>query len=414
MLAWVGLNIFLLPLNGKAQFKLDTEIRPRVEFRDGVKTLLTTSDQPALVVSQRTRLSLSFKSENLSVGIEPQDVRIWGDEVYKTDIPTLGLNQAYADFKFSTTTSIKIGRQNLSYDNKRLLGPRNWNNVGASHDVAVLKFQKETLNAHLGYAINNDSDVRKRSEYTADYYKYLSYLWLNKTTNKLSLSFMTIADGLQSSTDALATKTRVTSGIYCKASLNNQLGMESTFYYQFGQTPDNLPISAYYFALIPSYQLNKNIKLLIGSEYFSGDDALNNNSTYNSFDKLYGDAHGLYGYMDYFTEIPKHTKGGGLLDLYAQVSFSKGGKTSFETTVHEFRLTNTIADSNNLAADRQLGIELDLAFKHKFQPWVELSGGYSTMLASTTMEIIKGGSAQKFQQWAWLMFTFKPTLFSEN
>jgi hypothetical protein len=36
------------------------------------------------------------------------------------------------------------------------------------------------------------------------------------------------------------------------------------------------------------------------------------------------------------------------------------------------------------------------------------------MLATSSMEILKGGSSEKYQQWAWVMLTFKPEFINTN
>jgi hypothetical protein len=40
--------------------------------------------------------------------------------------------------------------------------------------------------------------------------------------------------------------------------------------------------------------------------------------------------------------------------------------------------------------------------------------GYSKMFATETMEILKGGDKDADNSWSWIMFTFKPKLFSSK
>jgi len=152
---------------------------------------------------------------------------------------------------------------------------------------------------------------------------------------------------------------------------------------------------------------------VIAAEYFSGDDAFSSDNEQNSFSNLYGNGHNYYGYMDYFSQIDKDTKGGGLMDLYARLNYKFNKKTSAELTYHYLSFTNNAIDSisnpgTDLKADRYLGSEIDFTMKYKPFDNLEVSGGYSTMLASPSMEIIKGGDHKKYQQWAWIMLTFKP------
>ena len=59
-----------------------------------------------------------------------------------------------------------------------------------------------------------------------------------------------------------------------------------------------------------------------------------------------------------------------------------------------------------------LGTEIDAFFAYTLSKEVNIQGGYSQMMAGATMEIIKGGSKDQVSNCAWLMGTFKPTLFS--
>jgi len=65
------------------EFEISAELRPRFEFRHGYKTLSDDSIDPAVFVSQRTRLNLGYKSEKINTYFSVQNLRVWGD------VPTL-------------------------------------------------------------------------------------------------------------------------------------------------------------------------------------------------------------------------------------------------------------------------------------------------------------------------------------
>jgi hypothetical protein len=398
------------------QFKISAEIRPRFEYKDGVRTLLSKDDDPAIVTTQRTRMNLDFRNKDVETFIAIQDIRTWGDEVYKTDNSEINVFQAYAGYYFSKELSLRLGRQELVYDNKRLIGNRNWNNVGASHDLLLARYEVNSLKIHIGAAYNNDKNKTSESNYPLNYYKYLTYLWLNKSiNNNLSVSIINIADGKQVEDTETDVNTRFTSGFFTKYK-SETLGLTGAFYYQYGRAKNDLAINAFYFSMSPYCNINKDIQLLAGLEYFSGDDAVDDNGEMNTFDKLYGNGHSPYGYMDYFTEIPSHTKNGGLMDAYLRLACKPSKKTYAELTVHNFRLTGNIVDSISEAgvikvADKQLGVEIDFMLKHKLNDMVQFNGGYSTMFANKSMEILKGGDSGKYQHWLWLSLIFKPTFF---
>jgi hypothetical protein len=147
----------------------------------------------------------------------------------------------------------------------------------------------------------------------------------------------------------------------------------------------------------------------VGASLISGekpDDDAN-----NQFDLLYGVRHAVYGYMDYFNNMPRGTSNGGLNNLFLTSSYRITPKTSLLIDYHYFALNQEVQDY-----DKYLGSELDLGFSIRFSPDVNLRGGYSFMLPGSTMEIMQGlgEGASTFSSWAFVMLTVKPTLFSGN
>ena len=62
--------------------------------------------------------------------------------------------------------------------------------------------------------------------------------------------------------------------------------------------------------------------------------------------------------------------------------------------------------------DSYLGTEIDLTATYKLDKNFIISGGVSKMFASDTMEILKGGNNLNDNNWAWIMVSFHPQLFS--
>ena len=77
--------IAAISYNSFAQFSLTGEFRPRGEFRHGYKQLADDSlrKDPAILISQRTRLNLNYSADKYKVCLSLQDVRFWGDQVIK-------------------------------------------------------------------------------------------------------------------------------------------------------------------------------------------------------------------------------------------------------------------------------------------------------------------------------------------
>lgn len=401
-----------------AQFKVDAEIRPRFEFNDGVKTLLSKDESPAFVTSQRSRLNLSLTDEKVNIFFSIQDCRIWGESIYKKDVPSIMVNEAWASYAFKENITLKLGRQLLNYDDKRLFGPSDWGTVGATHDLALLKVKGNDTKIDMGFAYNNNVDKKYESNYPLDYYKYLGFVWINKAFSKnFSLSLMNIADGYQKEDSDDTIYSRFTSGFYGNYMNDSSLlSLSFSVYYQYGKSPDGSSVGAYFFSIAPEFKLSKKLKVIAGIDYLSGGDAFSSSNKNKAFSTLYGDTHGYYGHMDYFTSIDEDTQGSGLADLFLSFQHKLSSNTSFEFWVHNFSLTNNAVDTvsspgNTLKAKKKLGNEIDLMLKHKLSNNVELRVGYSTMLATETMELFKGGDHSKYQQWGWVSLIFKPTLF---
>jgi len=172
----------LSALTAKAQLTLSGQLRPRTELRDGYGTLETAGSKNAAFISQRTRLTLNYRSNRLIFQTTVQDVRLWGQDastITVTDGSRLGIHEAWAEiilsnkkdtsFKVSPLDyfAIKIGRQEISYDDERLLGGLDWTQQGRRHDAIVLKALQSGWQFDLGAAFNQNSDA---INYNGTYY----------------------------------------------------------------------------------------------------------------------------------------------------------------------------------------------------------------------------------------------------
>ncbi|MFH1320137.1 MAG: alginate export family protein [Bacteroidota bacterium] len=414
---------FILPvllmlsyLGSQAQFTMDGQLRPRFEYRDGYKIQADSTTNPAFVTAQRSRLNLNYKKDKLKVKFSIQDVRVWGETKNKNDSPGIGVHEAWSEILFTENYSLKLGRQELKYDDKRILSWNNWNNIGSSHDLALLKYDKSKLQVHFGLAYNNDVLKNFESNYPVDFYKAMQFLWFSKEfSNGLNFSLIELADGHQKHGSSNFVYTRVTYGgnIGFKND-SSKVNLYGTIYLQGGKDKTGKDINSNFFSVKASYKLSEKIKPSAGIDYFSGNDAMDTNNTYNNaFSNLYGTGHGYYGSMDYFTVVDKHTLGGGLIDIYGKIDYKFSDKTSASATYHTFSLSNNVLDPDYTgtglkAIDKNLGSEVDLMFNYKYSDEIDLKFGYSVMFAKESMNVIKGGDHNELANWAFVMLTFKP------
>jgi hypothetical protein len=165
-----------------AQLSLDGQIRTRGELRDGYGTLEPIGDQSAAFVSQRTRLIFNYNSSKLIFHASIQDVRLWGQdastisiaggnqlEVHEAWVELILSNKKDPSFKSAPFDylTIKMGRQELAYDDQRLLGSLDWLQQARRHDAIVLKMLEKGWQVDLGGAFNQNTDA---INYNGTYY----------------------------------------------------------------------------------------------------------------------------------------------------------------------------------------------------------------------------------------------------
>lgn len=401
----------------KAQFVLDGELRPRAELRDGYKKLPTSETDYAALVTQRTRLNFKFNYQKYTGKITVQDVRIWGDEKLKQDTPSLGMYEAWVELPVYDSLSIKIGRQELIYDNERLLSNNNWQQQAQTHDALLLKYKRNGWRIDFGTAFNQAKDTVYSTDYSLKSikgnYKTLNFLWITKKINNLKLSAVGIADGFQKAGTTNTNYVRLTYGGVADFKVKKFSAAIRAFY-QSGKDVTGVNIAAFYVNSEIYYSPAKQFTFNPGVEIISGKDGKDeNNDKINCFSTLYGTGHSFDGHMDYFTDMPKHTKGAGLVDAYLKFTYKLSAKSIFKTDFHYFALENNYLN-NGKSIDRYLGTEADVSLKVDFSKEVSLHFGYSAMLAGKSMETIIGGNSNHLGNWGWAMLTIKPTLFSSK
>ncbi|MDN3724164.1 alginate export family protein [Aequorivita sp. SDUM287046] len=404
------LIIFLTVARANSQFSVDAQLRPRFEYRHGYKTLFP--DNTAAFISQRTRLNLTYKTENLHFYLSPQDVRVWGDvpQLNVADENGFSLHQAWADIKLASELFLKIGRQEIIYDDQRFFGNVDWAQQGRSHDAAILKFEPSLFKVHFGAAYNQDGEALTGNVLTTNTYKSFQYVWLHKNWEKLAASFLFLNNGLQyiDETDAAKNDTRFsqTAGVHFSASIKG-VNFISNFYYQFGNDLADNDLSAYLLSVEAIYAATEKLNLSLGGEMQSGNDyGAPANGKNEAFNPLYGTNHKFNGYMDYFY-VGNHIDNVGLVDFYGTANYSFNTKSKIYLGLHQFFSAAEVASN----ASQNLGFEIDFVTSYKLREYVGFQAGYSHFFATKGTEIIKNNFDGNTNNWAWVMATIDPVLF---
>ncbi|MDE1208323.1 alginate export family protein [Tenacibaculum larymnensis] len=391
-----------------AQLTIDAELRPRAEYRHGFKTLFPDNANPALFVSQRTRLNTTYKTEKLNFYVSFQDVRVWGDvpQLNTADNSGLSVHQAWGEILLDPNFSVKLGRQEVIYDDSRIFGNVGWAQQARSHDMAMLKYKKDSFKFDVGLAFNQSKENLTGTNLTTpNTYKAMQYAWLHKDWSDFSGSFLFLNNGMQSPNGL---KYSQTIGTHLTAK-KNKFTIAANLYYQFGNDVLDRDLNAYLLGLEAMFKASEKAKIGLGVELQSGNDYNTPADENNAFTPFYGTNHKFNGFMDYFY-VGNHINSVGLLDLYAKANFKLNSKSGLTAFVHNF---SAAADINN-SVSNQLGTEVDIVYGYKFTKDIGFKAGYSHLFPSEGMEVLKGNSDSNTNNWAWVMVTIKPTLFTSK
>ena len=406
-----------------AQFSLSGEVRPRMEYLHGYSTLTDKDSDPAGFASQRTRVNFNYSHERVKMGISMQDVFIWGSQpqLFSTS-NSVSFHQAWGQYFLTPSLSLKLGRQELVYDDERIFGNSNWDQQGRSHDVALLRYDG-MLRIDIGAAFNQDEKHLSGANYNLHNYKMMQFVWLNTDiVDNLNLSLLFLNNGYQY--DYVV----VEDGHHhdkSKDVFNQTLGGRLVFtpdnfnvhasgYYTMGKDEKDRELSAFYVGLGADYDLTDDWTIGMGWEHLSGTDQkdmIENPDGYKnkSFNPFYGTSHKFNGFMDYFNANGNWSNSVGLNDLFASAQFSRRN-IEFNITGHAFLTAASVVKDGNIneTMESYLGTEIDLTMSYKLSKTSNVVVGYSQMIGSETLQALKGGDKDAVNNWAYVMFTFKP------
>jgi hypothetical protein len=443
----VGLVLLWCCSTAQAQFSLTGQLRTRSELRDGQGTLSGKGAVPAFFTSQRTRLNFGYTGHRFKLFTAVQDVRVWGQDASSINRTTLDANdglmihEAWGEIMLLDTSatlenlSLKIGRQELVYDDVRLLGNLDWLQQGRRHDLALLKLEDHGWMAHLGYAFNQNRELKSGGVYNgtpAGYaagtngigalYKSMQFLYLGRKIRTGNVSFLFLKDDFNKYHMEEANKvydrgvwSRFTTGAYLSATALKKLNLTASAYYQGGKDKDGRNKDAYLLSAYTLYPVSKNLSIGPGIDFTSGNNSTTTSSTNHQFDPLYGTPHKFWGTMDYFYVADGFGKNG-LVDYYLRSRFKASSKLLLSLDAHQFTASNKVMSGDGLELDRNFGTEIDLTATYSLTKIITIEGGYSSFFATPTLASfgVKNVSNADLQaNWAYLMINIKPDFLSK-
>lgn len=399
------------------EFTIDAQLRTRAEHNDGAITPSVQGDQSANFINERARLSLNFKRDNLEMRASVQQTNVWGDDDIKLTNKHATINEAWAKMTFGEKYFAQLGRQQLAYDDERLLGTLDWNVNGNWHDALRLGYQDSNHQLHLILAMNQ-SEENNRGDYysmttTANHmpYKNMQTLWYHYKSDMLPLGVSLTAINIGREVGTLnhgRTYYMQTMGTDITFR-PMQWNLHAAFYYQMGKNMNARDVSAWMASAKVEYNITPVYAVNLGYDYLTGN---NGGAKSTAFDPLYGTHHKFYGAMDYFASTLSY----GLHDIQAGLAVKACDQLSARLDYHYF-LTAQPATGIGGDFSRSLGHEADLQLTYKVLKDVTLTGGYSVMLATETLDWVKLfrdtrilGNHKTFQSWGWLQLNVNPRI----
>ncbi|QSB28589.1 alginate export family protein [Flavobacterium sp. CLA17] len=394
------------------ELEVNLQIRPRFEYRNGYKTLLPEGQEGTSQISQRSRLNFNYKQDQFTVKLTFQNTRTWGDvaTTASADKNGVAVFEAWAQYDLTEKWSVRMGRQVLSYDNQRILGEIDWAQQGQSHDALTFSFHTQKQQLDFGGAYNSDAENTLQIPYTAANYKAMQYAWYHANLDKLGVSFLLLNTGYEYANidKKLLVDYKQTFGPY----LTYKTAKIDTNFWLYGQTGKSTDrqVSAWNAAANFGYNINQSFKAGLGYEFLSGKNTNDGSTVIKSFNPVFGTNHAFNGYMDYFYVGGGHLNNVGLQDAFVKLNYNVN-KWQFTLMPHVFlSAADVITPVEKL--DSYLGTEIDFTAGFNFKKEITLTGGYSQMFGSETLEFLKTGDAGHTNNWAWLMISVNPRIFT--
>jgi hypothetical protein len=451
---FLGLALAFISQNeAKAQLTVTGQVRPRTELRDGQGTLQKEGDDSALFTSQRTRLNMGYTGYRFKVFMALQDVRVWGQDASSINRTTteanngLMLHEAWTELILNDTVSkfqnisLKIGRQEIAYDDQKVLGGLDWLQQGRRHDAVVFKFANKGWIFDLGAAFNQNAEKNVGTLYNGiptaygagtngigTMYKSFQYAYLGKKFFFGDLSFLFFKDDFNKYTITAPSTTKVpvegvwsrnTTGLYYNVNITRKINLMGSAYHQFGKNKDGRSLDANLLSITSTVQVGRKLFVGPGVDYLSGTDgtkAVTADSKSNLFDPLYGTPHKFWGGMDYFYAASPFGSQG-LLNYFFKAKYNAKDNLTFFAELHGYEAANTLSNGAGGTQDSYLGTELDLKMSYNFTKMINVEAGYSYMKATNSMasaQVKNVTNANLSPQWAYVALTIKPNFLAKK
>jgi hypothetical protein len=383
---WLGEKVFLAP---RLQY------RPRYLVHGGKDF---APQNVYNVFSHRARLGVEARILGwLSVGFQLQDVRAWGEELSTMEAVAdgLDLHLAWIEGRCPLGLSLRVGRQEVSFDNERLIGAVDWSDQGRVFDGVRLGYRRRALELDLLYAKTAERNVFAKdaqgktvrgapedSDLAALRLRYARFAAARPT-------LLAIYDY-----QGAIRQHRVTAGLYLDGEPARGLRWNGEFYYQAGRRSNassSETLAATLGTVGVSYTLPVRTAPGLGLwfEHLSGDDDAKDGKL-QGFDTLFATNHKFYGFMDLFINIPTDTGGMGLVDVGGRAFVEPWKGLTIFLDFHHFEQ----ARKHPVTGTTTLGNELDLLARYKLNRHLSVEGVAAMFLPRLGLSNLRGGGRE--------------------
>lgn len=393
------------PADGQNKFGVEVQLRTRGEINHGAIYPESPGQGTAHFAGERARVSFDYTRDRLQLRLSAQHTGVWGQDAMQSRQGRVALNEAWARLDMGRGFYAQVGRQQLSFDDERLLGADDWNMAGNWHDALRVGFNLGKMQTQAVVTLNQVTENVRGHYYPSGAmpYKALAMLWWHQDFDvqpigisllAMNLSFEAGSGGKANTRHMQTLGTHVT---------YRPEGWEAaaSFYLQTGENRATKKVSAFMFSLAGSYDVTEEWHVRAGYDYLSGNDGRNTNQ--HAFDPLFGSHHRFFGAMDYFTGVVDC----GLQDIHVGCTTEVARPVTLGLDYHALLCAEKIGSRSKL-----MGHELDLQASMQLMRDVKISAGYSRMFNTRTMDAYMGGDHRERQDWLWVQLSVSPRLFS--
>ena len=435
-ITFFSMAMALAPLAGMAQeqgdapvveekehfFTLSGQLRPRFEYRNGAYQALQEGEEPAILVNNRLRLNMDYRfRQDLQLYVSLQQVNIWGQAPQIQVIDRTGglsVFEAYAALPLGGDFDLKLGRQQIVLDEDRIFGSLDWHPAGRAHDAVYINWRPvENLYLRSFFAFNqnyldgkaatdkiNGNVNNPKGQYftPGQPYQHMEALHAHYAfTPDQKLSFLFANLGLRN--NDRADYNMQTFGVHYRGR-SQDLSYGAEAYLQTGKNNIGATKEAYLLAAMVGYKFLPTLSATMGIDYLSGNNSPDTSGKDKVFTPFSGTNHKFYGFMDYY--YVSYTPQVGLFNPYISATLKTSEKGNLYAAGHYFRSAGKIDGKS-----RNLGVEADLVYTHKLQPFASLQVGYSVHKVSGSYNTLRGFSATRpWQDWFWCSININPTM----